>query len=117
MFAKLVGKVKTVGQHDVGSLDMFLLSDSDSDDEAGGGYLRAEEKSPKKRKNSQKYQNHVRDKSVPFNSESSAISSKRKRNPNKLKLDRSRRPKRLSTSCLSTGSTVRRRPREKEGCC
>ena len=36
MFAKLVGKVKTVGQHDVGSLDMFLLSDSDSDDDALG---------------------------------------------------------------------------------
>ena len=32
MFAKLIGKIKPVGRQDVGSLDMFLLSDSDEDD-------------------------------------------------------------------------------------
>ena len=34
MFAKLIGKIKPVGRQDVGSLDMFLLSDSDEDDMA-----------------------------------------------------------------------------------
>ena len=104
MFAKLVGKVKTVGQHDVGSLDMFLLSDSDSDDDAGSGYFEnLKKKSPKKRKIAKKYQDPVEKKVHRSTPQVLRISSKRKRKPNSSNWTRSRRLKRLSTSCLSTG--------------
>ena len=88
MFAKLVGKVKTVGQHDVGSLDMFLLSDSDSDDEAGSGYFENLKKNRLRReKIAKKYQDPIEKKVYRSTPKVLQISSKRKRKPNKLKLD------------------------------
>ena len=92
MFAKLIGKIKPVGRQDVGSLDMFLLSDSDEDDMANDSdFFGSLKKQHLKRKKIAEKYNKSNDKKIVKHPKSiSPISTK------KLSKNRKRRHRRMN---------------------